>query len=426
VVVVVVVVVAGAAGVGAVVAGAQATAINTSGASLRTAQRVVGVCDLARLRRNVGGMTQSEAHPPASLEPTLLRVAAGARSIGVAWMVVLGAVVLERQFEWRVGVVLLVAIAWGSGSLLVYRRNPTAVIAVWAMAMDLAVSGAAIAVSNLGSDQNRIVGGYPLITVAIAAVRGRRAAWVAAGVLLAVVIASVSRNPDQNVIVENLSDIIFYAAGAFTFGWALEVLRDSDRERIGAQRALLETEGRHARAEERAEISRRLHDSVLQTLALIQRQAGNEPEVVRLARAQERELRGWLFAEPGEVGGRFAERLQSEAADVEARYRCVVDVVVVGDCDVTAKVESLLAAGREAMVNAAVHAPGERVSVYAECDEGRCRLFVRDRGPGFDLGTIPAGRAGVRDSIVGRLRAAGGSAELGNGPGTEWRLEVEP
>jgi len=288
-------------------------------------------------------------------------------------------VVLERRFEWRVGVVLLVSVAWGSGSLLVYRRNPSSATAWWSLAMDLAVSGAAIAVSNLGSDQNRIVGGYPLITVAIAAVRGRRAAWVAAGVLLAVVIASVSRNPEQNVIVENLSDIIFYAAGAFTFGWALEVLRDSDRERIGAERALLETEARHARGEERAEISRRLHDSVLQTLALIQRQAGDEPEVVRLARAQERELRGWLFAEPGAVGGRFAERLQMEAADVEARYRCVIDVVVVGDCDVTAKVESLLAAGREAMVNAAVHAPGERVSVYAECDDGRCRLFVRDR-----------------------------------------------
>jgi signal transduction histidine kinase len=370
-------------------------------------------------------MTQSVAHSPASLESTLLRVAAGARSIGVAWMVILGAVVLERQFVWRVGVVLLVAIAWGSGSLLVYRRNPSWVSAWWALAMDLAVSGAAIAVSNLGLDQNRIVGGYPLITVAIAAVRGRRAAWVAAGVLLAVVIGSVSRNPEQNVIVENLSDIIFYAAGAFTFGWSLDVLRASDRERIEAEKALIETEGRHARAEERAEISRRLHDSVLQTLALIQRQAGDESEVLRLARAQERELRGWLFASPGAVGGRFAERLQLQAADVEARYRCLIDVVVVGDCEVTAAVESLLAAGREAMVNAAVHAPGQRVSVYAECEDGRCRLFVRDRGPGFDLNAIPAGRAGVRDSIVGRLRAVGGSAELGTGTGTEWRLEVE-
>jgi signal transduction histidine kinase len=370
-------------------------------------------------------MTESAAPQPASLETTLLRVAAGARSIGVAWMVVLGALVLERRFEWRVGVVLLVAIAWGSGSLLLYRRNPSLVTGWWALALDLAIAGGAIAVSNLGLDQNRIVGGYPLITVAIAAVRGRRVAWAAAGVLLAVVIASVSRNPEQNVIVENLSDIIFYAAGAFTFGWALEVLRGSDRERIGAERALLETEARHARAEERAEISRRLHDSVLQTLALIQRQAGDESEVVRLARAQERELRGWLFAAPEAVGARFAERLQVEAADVEARYRCVIDVVVVGDCDVTAPVESLLAAGREAMVNAAVHAPGERVSVYAECEEGRCRLFVRDRGPGFALESIPAGRAGVRDSILGRIRAAGGRAELGAGPGTEWRLEVE-
>lgn len=180
------------------------------------------------------------------------------------------------------------------------------------------------------------------------------------------------------------------------------------------------------REAERADIAAHLHDSVLQTLALIQVRAGASSEVARLARAQERELRDWLFAGTTPSGSDLATELRDAAAAIELDYPARIDVVVVGEPTANAN-QALVAATREAMVNAARHAGGD-ISVYLEVSPGATDVFVRDRGPGFDLDAQPSDRLGVRESIIGRMLRAGGTATVSRGAGgsgTEVHLRNE-
>ncbi|WP_231556443.1 ATP-binding protein [Cryobacterium sp. MLB-32] len=170
-----------------------------------------------------------------------------------------------------------------------------------------------------------------------------------------------------------------------------------------------------AREAERADIAAHLHDSVLQTLALIQQKAGPHSEAARLARAQERELREWLFIGPNDERVDLATELRRAAILIEADCAVHFDVVTTGDVPAEAP-EPLLAAAREAMFNAARHAGGT-VSVYLECGRDGTQLSVIDRGPGFRLHDVPDDRFGVRESILGRMRRAGGTAAVGPGPG---------
>jgi signal transduction histidine kinase/phage shock protein PspC (stress-responsive transcriptional regulator) len=168
------------------------------------------------------------------------------------------------------------------------------------------------------------------------------------------------------------------------------------------------------RSQERAEVAAHLHDSVLQTLTLMQKRADDPREVSALARRQERELREWLAGEDRRAGeGRFAASLRAMAEEVEDDHRVAVEVVVVGDAALDDRAEAALGAAREALLNAAKHAPEPGpIRVYAEIDSDTIEVFVRDRGPGFDLTSVPADRRGVRESIVGRMERAGGSAEV--------------
>src|SRR4051812_37673084 len=196
--------------------------------------------------------------------------------------------------------------------------------------------------------------------------------------------------------------------------------------RLGQNLALERAE--RIRSQERAELAAHLHDSVLQTLTLMQKRAGDPREVAALARRQERELREWLAGD----GKRFTERsfaggLRSAAEQIEDEQRVAVEVVVVGDCEVDERSEAVLGAAREALLNAARHA-GERgpIRVYAEVEEDRIAVFVRDRGPGFEPAAVPGDRRGVRESIVGRMKRAGGRAEIRSmpGEGTEVGLTI--
>ena len=152
-----------------------------------------------------------------------------------------------------------------------------------------------------------------------------------------------------------------------------------------------------------------LHDSVLQTLALVQQRADDPRAVTALARRQERELRSWLTRRVDEGPLRLARALEVAASEVERDHGAVVDVVAVGDADLDARGEALAAAAREAMVNAAKFGAGSPVDVYAEAIDGELQVFVRDRGPGFDPTALPADRRGVRESIVGRMARHGGT-----------------
>lgn len=181
------------------------------------------------------------------------------------------------------------------------------------------------------------------------------------------------------------------------------------------------------RQEERAELAAHVHDSVLQTLTLIQRNAGDTRAVQRLARAQERDLRAWLYKPAKDEETNLAAAVEAEAADVEDHHAVSIDVVVVGDCPLDEKLATQLQAAREAMVNAAKHSGVETLSVYVEVEPEQVTVFVRDRGKGYDQDAVPADRMGLRQSIVGRMERNGGRAVIRSSPGegTEVRLEMK-
>ena len=179
------------------------------------------------------------------------------------------------------------------------------------------------------------------------------------------------------------------------------------------------------RAEARADMAAHLHDSVLQTLALIQRQAGDPTTVAALARRQERELRTWLYGDVSRAESLRAA-LQEIVTDIESRFAVDVELVCVGDTPVDDSIEALGQAVREAVTNAAKHSGAPRIDVYAEVEDGRVEVFVRDRGKGFDPDDVPEGRMGVRESIRARMDRSGGTATIRSEPGngTEVRLEI--
>lgn len=186
-----------------------------------------------------------------------------------------------------------------------------------------------------------------------------------------------------------------------------------------------EREGR-IREQERAELAAMIHDQVLHTMALIQRNAADPHAVQRLARGQERSLRNWLYQPTGSPTEHFAAALEAAAIEVEDTYGIAVETVVVGDRQVDDKVNAIVAAAREAMVNAARHAQVNTISLYAEAEPGELSVFIRDRGVGFDVTTVEETRHGVRGSIIGRMTRHGGRAEIRSavGEGTEIRLTV--
>jgi signal transduction histidine kinase len=209
-----------------------------------------------------------------------------------------------------------------------------------------------------------------------------------------------------------------------TVPWWVRLVRDLGEER-----------SERIREAERAEIAAHLHDSVLQTLALIQRQSDSPREVARLARGQERELRTWLYgpggyrrpgaSDPADAG--LTDALAAAAAEVEDTYALSVRPVVVGgDRTLDDDLRALVLAAREAMVNAAKHAGVDEVSVYAEVEPDEVNVFVRDRGAGFEPDAVPDDRHGLVGSVHGRMTRHGGTVRLRTGPGegTEVHLRM--
>lgn len=208
-----------------------------------------------------------------------------------------------------------------------------------------------------------------------------------------------------------LGGVILVAAGLVLLlgPWWFRIARD----------LVLERQAR-ARAEERAEVASRVHDSVLQTLALIQRRSDDPAAVVSLARAQERELRSWLFEgrAPGSaIASSLAGGIREIQQDVEARHGVPVEVVTVGDSPLSQNLEALLAAAREAVVNAAKWSGAPVISLFAEVCAEKAEVVVRDRGKGFDPDAVPDDRKGLAESVRGRMARHGGTAAVQSAPG---------
>lgn len=192
-----------------------------------------------------------------------------------------------------------------------------------------------------------------------------------------------------------------------------------------SREALTEARNEKVRADARADMAAHLHDSVLQTLALIQRQSTDPKAVQTLARRQERELRTWLYGDEA-TASTLKAALTEAAAEVEDEHAVPIEVVVVGDCDLDQDLTAMVRAAREAMVNAAKHSGADTIDVYAEAAEDEVLAFVRDRGRGFSFDEIGEDRMGVRGSIIGRMERHGGTARIRSDAedGTEVRLEM--
>ncbi|QTH60287.1 PspC domain-containing protein [Corynebacterium hindlerae] len=187
---------------------------------------------------------------------------------------------------------------------------------------------------------------------------------------------------------------------------------------------LTEERDEKAKAEERAEIASRIHDSVLQTLALIQKRAEDSAEVARLARGQERELRQWLFDGKTSSSSTVSQALELAAGEVEDMYGIRIAPVTVGDAPITDETQAAVLAAREAMVNAAKHAQVTNLDVYCEVF-GDVEIFVRDRGVGFDPSQVDPSRHGLQDSICGRVERAGGEVSVKTAPGEGTEIHIQ-
>ncbi len=297
-------------------------------------------------------------------------------------------------------VVLITAgLAWA------FEPYSNAAVSAIVLPVGLALSGMLIAWTRSGEGGTsalvRVVAGLVVAVGGFLAVATSRVEFVDAALALVFGLALVS-------------GIVVVAAPSL-----VRMGRDLDRERQ-----------ERIRADERARIGAHIHDSVLQTLLLIQ-QHGDDPARTRqLARRQERELRNWIYGASSDrsSGLRLGPALEFAASSVEAAFDIAVGVVVVGDSTdlVPGDIEPLIAASREAMINAAKHSGVERVDVYAERRAEAIEVFIRDAGVGFDAGAIDRDRHGLSDSIVARMERAGGAARITSeiGEGTEVELSM--
>jgi signal transduction histidine kinase len=290
------------------------------------------------------------------------------------------------------------------------RRIAGTVMLAWA---------AILALRGLGLADSLV---WPLALVAAGVAVGTGAAWlglrerpaqvIAVVLLVAGVVLFVSQNttgrPSSFVAPGAVAVALLLVVGP----WAWRLTRERDAEH--AERV---------RTEERADLAARVHDSVLQTLTLIQKDPG---DARRLARRQERELRAWLYPdrEPA-AEGTLAGAVESAAAEVEELHGVRVEVVRTGDAPLDERAQALALAAREAMVNAARHAGVDEVSVFLDAGDGRVSLYVRDRGIGFDPETVAPDRRGVAESIRGRMERVGGTAHIVSTPGEGTDVELE-
>jgi signal transduction histidine kinase len=355
--------------------------------------------------------------------------ALGAAAYVVAWLLIpaAGAASIASQARNdRRGI----ALAAGLGSLVGFVLLIASVFgAQWfssvAWPLVISVAGLVLIWRNSTEDERaalrRLI--EPLLGLTAGPRRSRTVLRLAvAGVLLVTGLGTLLSAHESISVLRPLGGVaLVIAAFMVVLGpWWLRIARD----------LVIERQAR-IRAEERADMASRVHDSVLQTLALIQKHAGEPQRVVQLARAQERELRAWLFDghAPGSVGGEgmtLAAGVRLIQQEVEAQHGVPVEAVTVGDCDLDDDLAALLAAAREATVNAAKWSGAEVVSLFAEVEAAEVSVFVRDRGRGFDPAAVPADRRGLAESVHARVTRRGGSAAVRSvpGEGTEVSLSM--
>lgn len=328
------------------------------------------------------------------VDPAAARSSDTARLLALAAVVVGIGLLLAALGVNIVGGAIIPVIVAVFGAALIWRQTDDEQRDAWSAAAGRAARQTAGSTAKAG--RWRILTGIGLVVLALIALLAGRT------------------SPTEAIQGVAVALLLLGGVALVAFPW----IYSSWRGAIEQRRALI-------RSEERAEVAAHVHDSVLQTLTLIQRFADDPAEVTRLARTEERNLRSWLYAPTGDPDRTFSAAIERDAATVEADYGATIDVVTVGGAALDGPLGAIVAAAREAMVNAAKHGGGV-VSVYAECRPDVAEVFVRDRGEGFDLESVPADRLGVRESVIGRMERNGGTATLKStsGTGTEVHLRM--
>jgi signal transduction histidine kinase len=309
----------------------------------------------------------------------------------------------------------------GAGLILLVQRTPLGVSPAVFVPVLLGGLGVALIWRTADEQERQSMAAISPRTPWLAALLGKGGVMAAfrivAGIAVIVtgVVAFLVGQGELQATLDSLLGVVAVIGGlALILGpWLWRLWRDLESER--KERIV---------SQERADVAAHLHDSVLQTLALIQKHAHEPRQVVRLARSQERDLRGWLYEDQADDATSFAAALKKAAAEVEDAHGVPVEVVTVGDVEFDNRTRAVLNAAREAAVNAAKHSGADKVDIFAEVEDSEVELFVRDRGCGFDPDSVPDDRLGVRRSIVDRMERHGGTAEVRStvGEGTEVRL----
>jgi signal transduction histidine kinase/phage shock protein PspC (stress-responsive transcriptional regulator) len=379
------------------VAGGLGAQVGVDAILVRLAFGVLTVASGLGIVLYLGAWGLSAEPDPAAPEPATREVPRP-RQIAAFACIVLGLLLMLRDVGLWFGDTLVWPVALAAaGSALIWARSDERDRARWARVSAHIPGNPVEAVFAGRVSPMRVAAGGVLLAGGIALFLASNSTFAAARIVVLAAAATAA------------------GLGLILGPWIFRLARDASEER----RARI-------RSDERAEIAAHLHDSVLHTLALIQR-AEVSPEIVSLARRQERELRSWLnrgAAPPPEQDLRGG--VDALASEVERLHNVSVDAVVVGDIPLDERTRALLLAAHEAAVNAARHSGAQRVSVYVEAEPDVVTAFVRDQGGGFDVDAVPPDRRGIAESIVGRMRRYGGTATIVSraGQGTEVQLTM--
>ncbi|MGD2101544.1 MAG: hypothetical protein PVG83_04855 [Acidimicrobiia bacterium] len=372
---------------------------------------------------------ESSSSIPA-VDTTLLRIVVVFRIVGTFWLVGLAVLTLATAepeiasttaHTATIWSAIVISVVWTGVTVALAYRSPETLGHVTFLVVDLALAGWVAMTPGLIRADVFFAGGYPISSPFLfAATRGTTATVVPAIVVAA---GSAVGTSFANARVIEVLAINFLSP--LVLAWAFGSIKQQDARRREAEEALATERTKLALANERSEMAAHLHDSVLQTLALIQRKTPDNREIARLARRQERELRAWLNGSPPLAAGNTLSTAMIRAAEeVEDEYDIAVEVSTAGDTELDDRTAGVVLAAREAMTNAARFAGVDQIFLLAETSEGGVRVVVRDQGGGFEPDSVTGDRRGIRESIVGRLERIGGTAVIRSAPGDGTEVEL--
>lgn len=367
--------------------------------------------------------TTTPNDPVPKIETTLVQLVLFVRILGFVWMTLLVVATWFSDSEANRAVVAGAEILAGVWTVVTIRatRNPLSMRTWQFVAMDGIVALLVASASFVAGAGDLFHGGYPISWLAVAAYAGGMRLAVGAAVVLAAqqILGFLLTGRS---IVATTGAFVFIVYGVI-FGWTIDTLRKNDARRRAAEQALEAERTARALEAERLELANELHDSVLQTLQVIRTDADDAVRVRFLVRSEERAIDRMInrYRHPGADG---LETALLEARDeVETLHSVEIRTVIRDDVPLSPAVVAVVEATREALTNAARHSGASVVHLYSEVDGDRVRVYVRDRGVGFDPTTVEEGR-GVQHSLRHRMDSAGGTLHITSAPQRGTEVEI--